>query len=135
MLFDVLKKITSDNNLFAKNYFVSSVFLWTTKNAHGVNDSVSTTADNLNLQRSGSKYGFMLLLFLSLFLGSFTSVQAAQTPCSAIGGVLDGDVTPFPPANIKVDTTKMNRWEGAHRADLPNLDISGWIYCWGKYSI
>jgi uncharacterized repeat protein (TIGR01451 family) len=99
----VFKKFTTNNDLLAKDFFVSSAFLWATKNAHSVNSSVSTTADNLNLQRAGSKYGFMLLLFISLFLGSFTSVQAAQTPCSAIGGVLDGDVPSSIPANIKID--------------------------------
>ena len=89
-MFDVFKKFTSDNNLLAKNNFVSSVFLCATKRLLCLDDSKNTFTETHNVHKAGSKYGFILLLFFALFLGTVTSVQAAQTPCSAIGGVLDG---------------------------------------------
>lgn len=51
-----------------------------------------------------SKSIFFLLLLL--FLGTSTSVQAAQIDCSSAPyfGVIDGDFVAVPPANIKIDT-------------------------------
>ncbi|NOR43804.1 MAG: DUF11 domain-containing protein, partial [Gammaproteobacteria bacterium] len=50
------------------------------------------------------KYGFLFLLFFVLMLGVTPPAQAEQFPCSSLpGGLLDGDVTSVPPANIKID--------------------------------
>ena len=66
--------------------------------------SASARHDNqLNTGTGGRKFAFQLLLFFTL-LGGASFAQAVQTPCSAVGGLLDGDVTPVPPANIKIDT-------------------------------
>lgn len=59
--------------------------------------------NQLNTGTGGRKFAFQLLLFFTL-LGGASFAQAVQTPCSAVGGLLDGDVTPVPPANIKIDT-------------------------------
>ncbi|MCK4834549.1 MAG: DUF11 domain-containing protein, partial [Gammaproteobacteria bacterium] len=71
-------------------------------------DSLSATSSSVDINAedvSSAQYrfGFLLLLFFVLSLAMASPAQAAQTPCSAIGGLLDGNVTPVPPANIKID--------------------------------
>ena len=53
-----------------------------------------------------SKFGFSLLLFLSLMMGGISTVQAVQVNCSEApyNGVIDGTIYPIAPANVKLDT-------------------------------
>lgn len=51
-------------------------------------------------------HSFMRLLLCALLLGMTTAAQAVQVNCSSApyNGLIDGNVYPVPPANIKIDT-------------------------------
>ena len=53
-----------------------------------------------------TRLGFSLLLFFSLMMGWISNVQAVQVDCSEApySGVIDGNLYPVAPSNIKIDT-------------------------------
>ena len=108
-MFDDSNKLKTNFSLLAKNLFAGSVRLWSLRKvrlADNVLEIGHAVVNDNPVQKKvrGLKHGFMLLLCFALLLAASLPAEAAQTPCSAIGGVLDGDVTPVPPANIKIDT-------------------------------
>jgi uncharacterized repeat protein (TIGR01451 family)/fimbrial isopeptide formation D2 family protein len=60
--------------------------------------------DQSEARAGGSRFGLPLLLFFALLLGMTSPAQADKVNCSDLpGGLLDGNVTPVPPDNIKIN--------------------------------